>query len=249
VQITRLSLWIQTAHNKTALVSLDENIKCGNSLIDDTAIDPKAFKWEEEFPFKFDVVVGNPPYVLVQNLTNSMFQYFRNIYKVSQYKIDLYQIFIEQGLKLLKNNGYLSYITPNTFLKNKHSVNLRQIILQKSLTSLRLYNFSVFDGVSVDTLVFVIKNTQYSDNVCKVDFSNDVTTYESKIYNQSQWNDIISFSQSDIISKIESQSKLLKEMNIRVYFGIQTHSRQKYVADYKKDNTIINKLIKKYDTR
>ncbi len=53
-QITRLSLWIQTAHNKTALVSLDNNIKCGNSLIDDPKIaGDKAFNWQTEFPQVF----------------------------------------------------------------------------------------------------------------------------------------------------------------------------------------------------
>ncbi len=254
VQITRLSLWIQTAHHKTALVSLDENIKIGNSLIDNPAVCPKAFKWAEEFPSVFagggfDVVVGNPPYVLVQNLTDNMFQYFYKIYNVAQYKIDLYQIFIEKGLKLLKNNGYISHITPNTFLKNKHSVNLRKMILQKSLISVRLYNFSVFENVSVDTLVLVVKKNKNENDICRVDFADDVAKFESQDYIQSQWTDIISFSQNDIISKIEARSKLLKETNIKVYFGIQTHDRKKYVADYKRgddwfeviDGTNINK--------
>ena len=276
VGITKLSLWLKTAHHREPLTTLDDNIKIGNSLIDNPDIagyysefegkviseviekdllnqeeiaqiereglkKSLAFNWNEEFKqvFEsggFDVVVGNPPYVLVQNLADNMFQYFCNTYKVAQYKIDLYQIFIEKGLKLLNRDGYISYITPNTFLKNKHAVNLRHIILQKSLTSLRLYNFSVFEGVSVDTLVFAIKNTDNVNNVCRVDFSNNILDFISKNYRQSEWVDIVSFSQNEVIAKIESKSIPLKESNIKVYFGIQTHNRTKYVANYPKDS-------------
>ena len=54
VEITKLALWLKTAHAQCKLNNLDENIKCGNSLIDDETIaGDKAFKWEEEFPSLF----------------------------------------------------------------------------------------------------------------------------------------------------------------------------------------------------
>ncbi len=54
VEITKLSLWLKTANKYSELTALDNNIKCGNSLIDDPAVaGEKAFDWEKEFPVVF----------------------------------------------------------------------------------------------------------------------------------------------------------------------------------------------------
>ena len=68
IEIAKLSLWLRTAKKGRKLTSLNENIKCGNSLIDDPDVaGNKAFKWEQEFREVFanggfDVVISNPPY-------------------------------------------------------------------------------------------------------------------------------------------------------------------------------------------
>jgi len=69
IDIAKLSLWLRTAQKGRKLTSLNDNIKCGNSLIDNKEIaGDKAFNWKEEFPEVFskggfDVIIGNPPYV------------------------------------------------------------------------------------------------------------------------------------------------------------------------------------------
>ena len=68
VEIAQLSLWIRTARPGQPLTDLSAHIRCGNSVVDDPAVDPKAFEWKAQFPtiFErggFDAVVGNPPYV------------------------------------------------------------------------------------------------------------------------------------------------------------------------------------------
>src|SRR5680860_1901910 len=69
VEIAKLSLWLRTAQPNRKLNNLSNNIKCGNSLIDDVEIaGDKVFNWQQEFPKifakgGFDVVIGNPPYV------------------------------------------------------------------------------------------------------------------------------------------------------------------------------------------
>ena len=86
VEIAKLSLWLRTAQPNRKLNDLSNNIKCGNSLIDDPAIaGKKAFNWQEEFPQVFakggfDVVIGNPPYVDIKGLdVNDVNYYFKKI--------------------------------------------------------------------------------------------------------------------------------------------------------------------------
>ena len=67
VEIAQLNLLLKAAEKKHRLPTLQENIKVGNSLIDDSAVSSRAFKWEEQFKEiiangGFDVVVGNPPW-------------------------------------------------------------------------------------------------------------------------------------------------------------------------------------------
>jgi type II restriction/modification system DNA methylase subunit YeeA len=69
VEITKLSLWLKSAQKDRKLNNLDQNIKCGNSLIDNPAVaGERAFDRNKEFADimksgGFDVIVGNPPYV------------------------------------------------------------------------------------------------------------------------------------------------------------------------------------------
>jgi hypothetical protein len=69
VEITKLSLWLKTANKDKELTALDDNIRIGNSLIEDKHIDTEnAFNWDKNFPAimaegGFDIIVGNPPYV------------------------------------------------------------------------------------------------------------------------------------------------------------------------------------------
>ena len=75
VEIAQLNLLLQISERKQRLPILQNNIKVGNSLIDDPSISDRAFKWEEEFPEiidkgGFDIVIGNPPYVRQEELSN-----------------------------------------------------------------------------------------------------------------------------------------------------------------------------------
>ncbi|MCR5861796.1 BREX-1 system adenine-specific DNA-methyltransferase PglX [Flavobacterium sp. J372] len=82
VEIAKLSLWLRTAQPHRKLNDLSNNIKCGNSLIDDPDVaGEKAFNWQQEFSHifekgGFDVVIGNPPYVDIKQLKNIDIRYF-----------------------------------------------------------------------------------------------------------------------------------------------------------------------------
>jgi hypothetical protein len=69
VEITQLALWIRSADEGKTLSDLSKNVVCGNSLVDDTEVHPRAMDWQKQFPeiFSrekpgFDCVIGNPPW-------------------------------------------------------------------------------------------------------------------------------------------------------------------------------------------
>ena len=162
VEITKLSLWLKTANKNKTLATLENNIKCGNSLIDDVEIAGElAFNWEKEFSqvFKnggFDVVVGNPPYVFARdNFSEIEKNYYIKNYVSSNYQINTYILFMEKSFKLLKNKGYASMIVPNSWLMMYSGKGIREYILEniKLLEIVNLAGHS-FENVNVETVIY-----------------------------------------------------------------------------------------------
>ena len=250
VEITKLSLWLKTANKNKPLTNLDDNIKCGNSLIDDPEVaDDKAFDWKEEFSDimvrgGFDVVIGNPPYVLFQNIgdNSSVIEYIKNNYESASYKIDTYPLFIELGIKLCRKNGYISFITPNTFLKNKFSKDIRRFIVENT-SVVKIVNFftKIFEDASVDTVIFsLVKDIKNNQIIKVVDFDGEVFDIEfadSRTFKQKNikpndyfFNLDITDSDYKVLNKIKSNKKTFGDLG-RAYFGIQTFDREKYVSN------------------
>jgi hypothetical protein len=128
-----------------ALPDLSRNIKCGNSLIgwdilkDNPGLGPEEiarinpFDWEREFAEimragGFQVVIGNPPYVRMEELKNVK-DYLRR-YQTFQSRADLYTYFIERETKLLHDNGRLGMIVSNKWMKARYGGPLRNFIAQ-----------------------------------------------------------------------------------------------------------------------
>src|SRR3989339_226407 len=94
VEIAQLNLLLKAAEKKHRLPTLQENIKVGNSLIDDPAIaGNRAFKWEEQFneiiaDGGFDVVIGNPPYIPIESFSDKDKEYYFSKYKSPYRKFD-----------------------------------------------------------------------------------------------------------------------------------------------------------------
>ncbi|MBU1123605.1 Eco57I restriction-modification methylase domain-containing protein [Patescibacteria group bacterium] len=161
VEITKLSLWLKTAQKGKKLEELKENIKCGNSLIDDLSISDRAFEWEKEFAkiFKnggFDIVVGNPPYGadIPERETKFLKQHFDSY----EYQANTYSLFYEKGMSLLKNGGYLGYITPATFTYQHYFNKLRGLLAKYSVKHLTKYNYKVFEDADIgDTISLILK--------------------------------------------------------------------------------------------
>ena len=178
VEIAQLALWLRTAKPHRKLNSLNQNIKCGNSLISDPAVaGEKAFNWQEQFPkvFErggFDVVIGNPPYVnaieLKKSYSDEEYIYLKKHYSTAKGTVDLYIYFFEKGLSMLKTNGMLAYITPNRYLSASYGTALRQHIINK-YSFYQLIDYSdkkVFEDASTYPVITMLQNGSNESVLC-----------------------------------------------------------------------------------
>ncbi len=167
VEITKLSLWLKTARSNQTLASLDDNIKSGNSIISDSNVSNDAFDWEKEFPEVmhnggFDIIIGNPPYGA--KMSEEQKRYVFEHYESTQGGVDTYKTFFELGLDLLKSDGYLGYITPNTFLLQDMSSNLRKLLFENNTFKNLVEIYNVFPNAVVEPVISIYKKSKSTEH-------------------------------------------------------------------------------------
>lgn len=270
VEIAKLSLWLRTAQPGRKLSNLSNNIKCGNSLIDDPEVaGDKAFNWQKEFPTVFekggfDVVIGNPPYGAT--LENNVIQFIESHYKSFEYQVNSYVTFYEKGIGILRENGMLGYITPATFTYQHYFKKIRAILLEWSILNISKYFYEVFDdadiGDSVSWIIQKKKNRKEKISVLKCLDKQDAITKFSDLL---EYNDIVNDDNSFNLdnSKLDIQRLMKKGAPLgeicQIVVGIkpyqvgkgkpkqsrETVSTKIFTDKYKKDNTYISCIIGK----
>ena len=156
VEITKLALWLHSVRANAPLSGLDQTIRCGNSLVGhdfwigrktDQALRDRvnSFDWRQAFPEVwghelqggFDIVLGNPPYVKLQNLMKvdpEVVAYIQanrgdDTYASAQTgNFDLYLPFIEKGLRMLAAAGRMAFIAPSLWVVNDYGRGLRAVV-------------------------------------------------------------------------------------------------------------------------
>ena len=193
VDIAKLSLWLRTAQKGRKLNTLSNNIKCGNSLIDDPKIaDEKAFNWQYEFPdiFKkggFDVVIGNPPYGAV--FSEIEIEYYNTRYKHQSYQLDSYLLFTEKTNELIVEGGLIGYIMPNTWLSTLLTNKIRRFVFNTfSVLNINHYSYFVFDDATVETDTYILKASKPQNVLININIVNK-EKHISKSINQKKWID------------------------------------------------------------
>lgn len=184
VELTKINLWLRTIQEEMKLNELNNNIKQGNSLVSDKTIDAKnAFDWDKEFPFKFDIVIGNPPWISIKGKHKSIdvskeeLNYYFKIYNCDTYMPNMYEIFIRKGLKLLNENGHFSFIVPDRLCANQQFIELRKELLE-NYTIKKLWFKVKFPGIIADTVVFVIQNKKPNNNLIEIKENDIAETYK-----------------------------------------------------------------------
>ena len=203
-EITKLALWLKTAKSDQPLQNLDNNIKCGNSLIDDATIAGyKAFNWHEQFKAimdngGFDCIIGNPPYVFTrtQEYEENMKLYFQNYLcsnniikeqkgkNIQSGKLNLYTWFIIKSIELLKDGGVLGFIIPNGILRTTTYDLVRKFILDNTkILQIVDMGAGVFEGVTASTVILILEKNNNTD-CCHNNDINVITNVENLLLKQ-----------------------------------------------------------------
>jgi hypothetical protein len=227
-----------------------------------------AFEWRFEFPevlndngdfIGFDVVIGNPPYIRVQDLQHNLIDYYKSTFVVAHKRIDISILFIELGHKILSSKGYLSYITSNQFLKAEYGRGIREFLKGHLEVNIDYSKVSVFDGLATYVSVFLItkekgnivnyyliNNTdetpsnfaQFNANNLSAepwDFNTD-QTLKTKIFgNKKTLNDIANFTYG-VITGLDKA--FLVPSDLAVELGLENEITKKFIRpqNYKKYN-------------
>jgi len=164
----------------------------------------------------FDIVIGNPPYVVLAGDDYWNLQYKKIYATANDGKTNLYKLFFEHGLRMLRSNGILSYITPNTYLTGKDCKVLRNLF---------------FRNVSLHEIIEYTEKDKVFKNVTQA-----VTTMVlSKRVNKSNLVNIRTYKQGTAICKQSDLQKLDVIIPLDVVIQKMNHQKGR-LSDYFKIN-------------
>lgn len=238
-----------------ALPDLTENILFGNSLIREVDINTSQQTEINPYDFgdqKFDVIVGNPPYMATEHMsqiTPLELPIYKKQYITSFRQFDKYFLFIEKGFSLLNENGYMGYIVPSKFIKTGSGKKLRQVLKNNNCIQ-QIISFGanqIFQDKTTYTCLLILQKTEQNSlkyteikNLDKWKVRNiDEEAFDSINFdklNDEGWMLVPGYLKQiyiDINQQSLPLSEIVGEKNI--YNGIQTSANNIYV------NTAIRK--------
>lgn len=218
------------------------------------------FLWKLEFAkvFRenggFDIVIGNPPYVQIQKLKDyNLIKTAEKKYQVFQKSTDLYCLFYEQGINLIKKDGILSFITSNKWLRASYGQKLREYILENTIV-IQLIDLGegIFETATVDTNILFLKKDKKEDfksygasiknskdNILKI----KELLIPIKLEKENSW-EIIDEKFLNLKKKILKKGKQLKLWNIKINRGILTGYNSAFFINEDLKNKFINDSVK-----
>ncbi len=249
---------------KQLLPSLDGNVKGGNSLIGmdfyegsqgdlfnkEDRLRINAFDWGTEFDKTmnnggFDAVIGNPPYVRIQNLKEwapKEVEFYKKYYKsANKGNYDIYVVMVERGLQLLNQSGRLGFILPHKFFNAKYGELLRALIAKGNHLGevVHFGDQQIFKGATTYACLMFLDNA--GNKKFRVSMVSDLAEWQNsrkaehgdvaaKNINSNEWNFVVGKS-SKLFEKLTEMPTKLGDVS-DIFVGLQTSADDVYIMNY-----------------
>mgnify|MGYP004649100017 FL=1 len=226
-----------------------------------------SLEWMFEFPeilddegkfVGFDAVIGNPPYIHLEEMKDmseiygSMGGKENPVYTTYNKRGDIYCLFVERAMSLLKNNGFASYIMQNKWMQASYGKELREYFLHTRLQKLIDFgDIQVFDEATTYPCIFVAQkakpNTEFVASTLKDlnrnEFRKTVEKYaesfELEHFSSDTWT-LSSHWESDLLRRLDSEMTTLgKYVNGDAHYGIKPGNTEAFIIDEKKKDKLI----------
>lgn len=229
--------------------------------IKDNKIFVGAFEWRIEFPevldedgrfVGFDCVIGNPPYIQLQKMDTDADTLQKMNYETYERTGDIYCLFYEMGMKLLKPGALLSFITSNKWMRANYGKSLREHLSSKYNPTLLIdfANNKIFDSATVLVNILSLEKCGNQGHTisCSVEDGFDVSKLSdyvqthavSSSFSSSESWSILSEIERSIKEKIEAVGTPLKDWDIQINYGIKTGFNDAFIIDSVKRNEILS---------
>ena len=202
----------------------------------------------------FDIVIGNPPYIQLQNNGGELAKLYEPCgYKTFAKTGDIYCLFYERGYQLLKPNGHLCYITSNKWMRAGYGEKTREFFAKNTDPQL-LIDFAgvkIFESATVDTNILLfakaannhktlcaVTNKQNKDSVKNLSVFVQQQGVECDFTESDSWV-ILSPIEQSIKRKIEAVGVPLKDWDIQINYGIKTGFNDAFIICTEKRNEIL----------
>ena len=202
----------------------------------------------------FDIVIGNPPYIQLQNNGGELAKLYENCdYSTFARTGDIYCLFYERGWQLLKKNGHLCYITSNKWMRAGYGEKTREFFANETNPML-LIDFAgvkIFESATVDTNILLFsKSNNLHKTICAVTNKQNKDSVKNLSDFVQQQNSICNFNSSNswvilspieqsIKRKIEAVGTPLKDWDIQINYGIKTGFNDAFIISTEKRNEIL----------
>jgi type II restriction/modification system DNA methylase subunit YeeA len=228
--------------------------------IKDLLEDKNKLEWRFEFPevlddlgnfLGFDIVIGNPPYIQLQKDGGKLAKLFeKQKFETFARTGDIYALFYEKGMQILKDNGLLSYITSNKWMRAGYGEKLRKFFLKYNPLLLIDLGPGVFENATVDTNILVLQKSKTNNiNLKAVTLQTEKGSIniekqvkERAVILEKLTSDawfIGNVAEQRLKEKIERLGKPLKDWDVKIYRGVLTGLNEAFIITTEKRNEIL----------
>ncbi len=236
------------ADSDPVLKAIGQKIKHWNPFDDSKSSPFFSPTWMFGIEEGFSIVIGNPPYgVSIKKTDNPVYAYqYKEILKG---EVESYILFYYKGLKVLSKNGFLSYITPDSWFTNKGAAPFRKYLTNNHSIKdvFDIYKpFEAAKDTRVHTVLIGVSQTNEEITVKQVHPQNTEFVYRnysipSKViadFLDSEWRFYINKQERSIFSKMESKSQSLEGL-FNIKYGLRTGDNEKYVTEQETEYPLI----------